>query len=79
MNVTEIALPPFAVGAVNLASPRLGAEVIYATDDFFADKTRLLSVDEPIFIIFIRCKFSEQDRFFSRRSKSSSRHDINLV
>ena len=50
MNVTEIALPPFAVGAVNLASPRLGAEVIYATDDFFADKTRLLSVDEPIFI-----------------------------
>ncbi|RXJ72402.1 allantoicase [Veronia nyctiphanis] len=32
--------------AVNLASARLGAEVIYATDDFFADKSRLIK-DEP--------------------------------
>ena len=27
---------------VNLAQPRLGAEVVYATDDFFADKARLI-------------------------------------
>ena len=35
---------------VNLAQPRLGAEVIYATDDFFADKARLIDPAEPQFI-----------------------------
>jgi allantoicase len=35
---------------VNLAQPRLGAEVTYATDDFFADKTRLIDPGEPVFI-----------------------------
>ncbi len=35
---------------VNLASPRLGAEVTYATDDFFADKTRLIDPTDPVFI-----------------------------
>ena len=50
MNTTEIQLPRFAIGAINLASPRLGAEVIFATDDFFAEKSRLLKVEEPVFI-----------------------------
>lgn len=35
---------------VNLAQPRLAAEVIYATDDFFADKARLIAPGEPVFI-----------------------------
>ncbi|HYI48405.1 MAG TPA: allantoicase [Allosphingosinicella sp.] len=35
---------------VNLAQPRLGAEVTYATDDFFADKARLINPAEPAFI-----------------------------
>jgi len=35
---------------VNLAQPRLGAEVVYATDDFFADKARLIDASEPQFI-----------------------------
>ncbi len=50
MNTTGIQVPSFAIGAINLASPRLGAEVIFATDDFFAEKSRLLKVEEPIFI-----------------------------
>jgi allantoicase len=50
MNTTEIQLPRFAIGAINLASPRLDAEVIFATDDFFAEKSRLLKVEEPVFI-----------------------------
>ena len=50
MNTTEIQLPSFAIGTINLASPRLGAEVIFATDDFFAEKSRLLKIEEPIFI-----------------------------
>jgi allantoicase len=36
--------------AINLAQPRLGAEVVYATDDFFADKARLIDPAEPQFI-----------------------------
>jgi allantoicase len=36
---------------VDLAQPRLGSEVVYATDDFFADKSRLISPAEPVFIV----------------------------
>ena len=35
---------------VDLAQPRLGAEVVYATDDFFADKARLIDPAAPVFI-----------------------------
>ena len=35
---------------VDLAQPRLGSEVVFATDDFFADKARLIAPAEPVFI-----------------------------
>jgi allantoicase len=35
---------------VDLAQPRLGSQVVYATDDFFADKARLISPGEPQFV-----------------------------
>ena len=35
---------------VDLAQPRLGSAVVFATDDFFADKARLISPAEPVFI-----------------------------
>lgn len=35
---------------VNLASARLGAEAVYASDDFFAPKERLLQDSDPVFI-----------------------------
>ena len=41
---------PFTLDTVNLASPKLGAVVIYATDEFFASKERLISDTEPLFI-----------------------------
>ena len=34
---------------VDLAQPRLGSEVVYATDDFFADKARLANDPETEF------------------------------
>jgi len=49
MTAANTELPIFARNAINLASPRLGAEAIYATDDFFADKSRLLADAEPKF------------------------------
>jgi allantoicase len=35
---------------VDLAQPRLGSEVVFATDDFFADKARLISPEPPKFV-----------------------------
>src|SRR6218665_674748 len=35
---------------ITLAQPRLGAEVVHATDDFFADKARLIDPAPPVFI-----------------------------
>jgi allantoicase len=35
---------------VDLAQPRLGSEVMSATDDFFADKCRLIQPGDPVFI-----------------------------
>jgi allantoicase len=35
---------------VDLAQPRLGSEVVYATDDFFADKARLIAPTPPVWI-----------------------------
>jgi allantoicase len=45
---TEV-LPPFAAGAINLASARLGAVALYATDEFFAPLSRMLSDKLPEF------------------------------
>ncbi len=39
-----------AAGLIDLAQPRLGGEVVYATDDFFADKSRLIDPAPPVFI-----------------------------
>ena len=42
--------PDFIDRFIDLAQPRLGAEVIDATDDFFAPKERLISPGAPVFI-----------------------------
>ena len=42
-------LPDFVSAYPNLASERLGAEVVLASDDFFADKARLIQDDEAVF------------------------------
>lgn len=38
-------------GLIDLAQPRLGGQVVFATDDFFADKSRLIDPAEPVFIV----------------------------
>jgi allantoicase len=35
---------------VDLAQPRLGSQVVYATDEFFGDKARLIDPAAPVFI-----------------------------
>jgi allantoicase len=72
-------LPAFAQNAINLASPRLGAKVLYATDDFFADKQRMLS-DAPA--QFDPEKYDDNGKYMdgweSRRRRSGG-HDFCIV
>lgn len=43
-------LPDF-VNKTNVADSRLGAKVLFATDDFFAPKERLIKPEDPVFIV----------------------------
>lgn len=43
--------PDFTRRYTNLADPRLGAQVVACSDEFFAPRERLLSPDEPVFIV----------------------------
>jgi allantoicase len=46
----ESDVPDFVYDYANLASARLGAAVTFATDDFFADKSRMLQDAPPVFV-----------------------------
>ena len=64
---------------VNLAQPRLGAEVVFATDDFFADKSRLIDPAEPV---FIPSKYDENGKWmdgWESRRKRTPGHDWCVV
>jgi allantoicase len=69
----------FAKSWVDLASPRLGSEVVFATDDFFADKARLIDPAEPV---FIPGKYDENGKWmdgWESRRKRSAGHDHCIV
>jgi allantoicase len=64
---------------VNLAQPRLGAEVVYATDDFFADKARLIDPSDPV---FLPGKYDENGKWmdgWESRRKRVPGHDSCVV
>ncbi|MEI9886452.1 MAG: allantoicase [Rhizomicrobium sp.] len=69
----------FTENWVDLAQPRLGSEVVYATDDFFADKARLIDPAEPV---FIPGKYDEDGKWMdgweSRRRRDAG-HDHCVV
>ena len=60
---------------VDLAHPRLGSEVVFATDDFFADKARLI---DPVPPVFIPGKYDEHGKWmdgWESRRKRVPGHD----
>lgn len=79
MAQPETALPSFARNAINLASPRLGARTVFATDDFFADKSRMLADAAPV---FDPDKYDENGKYMdgweSKRRRSGG-HDYCIV
>ena len=66
-------------GFINLAQPRLGAAVLYATDDFFAEKEGLLKPEDPV---FIEGKFTERGKWmdgWESRRKREPGHDYCII
>jgi allantoicase len=51
VNAPYAELPPYATRHVNLASADFGAQVVSASDEFFASADRMLQSSEPIFIV----------------------------
>lgn len=76
---TETDLPDFVTQGINLASAKLGAKAIDCSDDFFADKARLLSDAAPE---FHKGRFDDHgqwmDGWESRRRRTGG-HDWCLI
>ncbi len=63
----------------NLAATRLGTEVIFATDDFFADKARLINPEAPI---FVPDKYDDNGKWmdgWESRRKRIEGHDFAVI
>ncbi len=71
--MTDLNLTHLEAHTVNLASPRLGSEVVFASDDFFADKSRLIKDAAPV---FYPDKYDEHGKWMdgweSRRQRDGS-------
>jgi len=64
---------------VRLEQPRLGTRVVFATDDFFADKSRLI---DPADAVFIADKYDENGKWmdgWESRRKRDPGHDYCIV
>jgi len=64
---------------IDLAQPRLGSEVVFASDDFFADKSRMIDPETPI---FIDGKFDQNGKWmdgWESRRKRSTGHDFAII
>lgn len=73
------AIPLFARTGINLASAGLGARALFATDDFFAEVSRMLA-DKPA--VFIPDKYDENGKWmdgWESRRKRTAGHDFAVV
>ncbi len=64
---------------IDLAQPRLGSEVVHASDDFFADKARMIDPAAPV---FIEGKFDDNGKWmdgWESRRKRTAGHDYAII
>ena len=68
---------PAFVDLVDLAAERLGGAVVYANDEFFAEKDNLLKPDKPI---FIEGKYTDRGKWMdgweTRRRRTPDRKSV---
>ena len=79
MSLSTNNAPDFISKYINLAEKRLGAEAIYATDDFFADKSRMLDSQDAV---FIADKYDENGKWmdgWESRRKREEGYDYCIV
>ena len=80
MQLKEEAPSGIPRGALNLASPTLGAEAIYANDEFFGAKERMLQDSAPV---FIADKYDDHGKWMdgweTRRRRDGGTHDYCVV
>ena len=72
-------LPAWAQRAVNLADPRLGAEAVMASDEFFAPLSRMLN-PEPA--TFVPGKYDDHGKWmdgWETRRKRTLGHDWSII
>ncbi len=70
-----IKTPPAFAGLIDLAAERLGGKVLYATDDFFAEKENLIKPARGIFIVD---KYTDRGKWmdgWESRRKRTQGHD----
>lgn len=76
---SEPTVPEFAARYLNLAQPRLGAEALFATDEFFAPKERMLA-REPA--VWLAGKYDDHGKWmdgWESRRKRTAGHDFCIV
>ncbi len=64
---------------IDLAQPRLGSRVVYATDDFFADKSRLIDPKEPVWKDDLYDDNGKWMDGWESRRKRSDGHDYAII
>lgn len=79
MTQQDNTLPDFVYRGVDLGHPSLGTRVIECSDDFFADRDRLLNPEPPV---FIPDKYDENGKWMdgweSRRRRNGG-HDYMII
>ncbi len=71
--------PDFTDNYIDLAQPRLGAELVSCSDDFFAPKERLIKPEAPV---FIADKFDDHGKWmdgWESRRKREEGHDFCVI
>ncbi len=79
MNIQKKEVPSFVEHGIELGQPSIGTKVIDCSDDFFADRHRLLNPEPPV---FIENKFDDHGKWmdgWETRRRRNNGHDYLII